>query len=70
MRIAVTVVIDMTDEQLRAYAAAHGLPEPLRAKNVVDDVQPRVLAAVRDSSTFGETGDGHGARRADVTLKR
>ena len=38
MRIAVTVVIDMTDEQLRAYAAAHGLPEPLRAKNVVDDV--------------------------------
>jgi hypothetical protein len=73
MRIQVPLVIDMTDEQVSRYAAEYGLPEgggKLRARDVVEHVQRRALTCVQDSEAFGETGDGHGTRSADVNLKR
>jgi hypothetical protein len=73
MRIPVTVVIDMTDEQVTVYADKHGLPRDggrLYAREVVADVQGYVLACVQDSAAFGETGAGEDARGADVTIKR
>ncbi len=70
MRVAVTVVAGLDDGQLEAYAAACGLPRPVRADDVVDDVRGRVLAAVQDSAAFGETVSEQGRHRADVSLKR
>lgn len=70
MRIAVTVVVDMTDEQVQAYAAEYGLPRKggrLYAREVVEDVRSQVLTGIRDSTAFGETGVG--TRGADVSLK-
>jgi hypothetical protein len=69
-RIPVSTVVELDDGQLEAYAAAHALPRPIRAKDVVDDVRDRVLATVRDSAAFGAPDDGPGSRRADVSLKR
>ncbi len=73
MRIAVTVVIDMNDEQEAAYAEENGLPRSggrVYARDVVEHVRSCVLGLVRDSPAFGETGDGAGTRGADVALKR
>lgn len=73
MRIPVTLVIDMDDEQVRAYAAEYGLPRDggrLMAKEVVEDVRSYVLTAVQDSPAFGEIGDGKGTRGAEVSIKR
>jgi hypothetical protein len=73
MRIAIPLVIDMTDEQVEQYAAEYGLPASngkVRARDVVDDVRSYVLTCVQDSAAFGETGTGDGTRGADVTIKR
>ena len=73
MRIAVTLVIDMTDEQVQQYADEYGLPAKggrLYTREVVEDVQRYVLTSVQDSPAFGETGDGNGTRGATVDIKR
>lgn len=73
MRIQIPLVIEMTDEQVAEYAAEQGLPHhtgPLRAKDIMEDVQAYVLTAIQDSAAFGETGDGRGTRAADVSIKR
>ena len=70
MRIAVTLVIEMTDEQVAAYADEYGLPRKggkLMAKEVVEDVRSYVLTGIQDSAAFGEAGDG--TRGADVSIK-
>jgi len=72
MRVTVTVVIEMTGEQVRDYASSYGLPREggtLRARHVVEDVREYVLNAVGESPAFGETGQGDGTRAATVTLK-
>jgi hypothetical protein len=64
MRIAVTVVIDMTDQQAADYATANRMPAEtgrVYAREVVERVRAGVLADVR----AGELGDF-----ADVSLKR
>jgi hypothetical protein len=63
VRIQVPIVIEMTDEQVKQYAAEHGLPADggrLYAKEVVADVQSYVLTCIQDSAAFG----------AEVTIKR
>jgi hypothetical protein len=73
MRIPVTLVIDMTDQQVEQYAAEYGLPAKggrLYAREVVEDVRRYVLTQVQDSAAFGEAGDGTGARGAAVSIKR
>jgi hypothetical protein len=63
MRIQVPLVIEMTDEQVKRYAAEYGLPHhdgPLRAKDIVEDVRSSVL-----SDAQGIFGDF-----ADVSIKR
>jgi hypothetical protein len=75
MRIAIPLVIEMTDEQVEQYAAEYGLPLPVsdgkvRARDVVDDVRSYVLTCIQDSTAFGETGVGDGTRGADVAIKR
>lgn len=65
MRIAVTLVIEMTDEQVKVYADEYGLAKPgfrLYARDVVEDVRSAVLAAIQGSPVFCEGG-------ADITLK-
>ena len=69
MRIQIPLVIEMTDEQVAAYAAEYGLSLPVRAKDIVDDVRSYVLTAIQDSPAFGEIGDGDGTRSADVSIK-
>jgi hypothetical protein len=72
MRIPVTLIIDMTDAQVQDYAEVQGIPlvnggKPY-AKDIVEDVRRYVLAAVRDSPAFGQTGLG--TRAANVTIKQ
>ena len=63
MRIAITLVIEMSDQQVKDYADAYGLPLPIRAKDIVDDVRRQVLTGIQDSTAFGDGG-------ADVSIKR
>jgi hypothetical protein len=70
MRIAVTLVIEMSDEQVQGYADEYGLPRKggrLYAREVVEDVRSQVLTGIADSTAFGERGDG--TRGADVSIK-
>lgn len=53
MRIQVPLVIEMTGEQVREYAAERGLGGT-RAKTVVDDVRASILTGVQD--LFGDSG--------------
>jgi hypothetical protein len=65
IRVAVTVVVEMTGPQTEAYAADQGLPHDggqLYARHVVADVQRYVLASVQELPGFA--GD-----RAAVALK-
>jgi hypothetical protein len=66
VRIAFTVVIEMTDEQVERYADDCGLPRTaagkVMAKDVVADVRSYVLEQVRESPQFG-------AGSADVSIK-
>lgn len=69
MRIQIPLVIEMSDAQVRQYAVEYGLPHhdgPLRAKDIVEDVQAYVLTAIQDSAAFGECA---GIRGADVSIK-
>jgi hypothetical protein len=68
VRVQVSLDINMTAEQVRAYAADHGLPHPHRVKDVVSEVRGYVLSCVRDSAAFG--ADGAGGRKADVSIRR
>jgi hypothetical protein len=61
IRVQVPLVIEMTPEQLQAYAADYGLAD-LRAKTIVDDVRSYVLSCVQDSAAFTDGG-------ADVSIK-
>lgn len=73
MRIQIPIVVDMTDEQVQAYALEYGLPKDggkLMTREVVDDVRSHVLTLVQDCAAFGEIGDGKGTRGADVSIKR
>lgn len=67
MRIAVTVIIEMSDAQIAAYAEEYGIPQQPtghhRAKDIVDDVRSQVLTGISGSTAFGD-----GA--ADVSIKR
>lgn len=59
MRIAITLVIEMSDEQRERYAAEFGLPHdggPLRAKDIVADVRNAVLSDIQGGTT-GEFAD-------------
>jgi hypothetical protein len=63
--VSVTVRIEMTGDQVAAYASEHGLPReggPLRARHIVEDVRSYVLTAIHGSAAFGEAS-------ATVTLK-
>lgn len=65
MRIAITLVIEMTDKQVADYAGEYGLPRDggrLMAKEVVEDVNEYVLGAVSQSPAFYNGG-------ADITIK-
>jgi hypothetical protein len=56
IRIPVTVVIEMSDDQQASYVANVGLPfhdGPLRAKDVVESVRGYILTAVSESAEFG-----------------
>jgi len=55
IRVQVPLVIEMTPQQVAEYALDNGLPRaggPLRAREVVADVQAYVLAAVQEASAF------------------
>ena len=74
MRIAITLIIEMTDVQVEQYADVHSIPcansgKPY-AKEVVEDVRSYVLTRIQDSPAFGEIGYGSEARGASVTIKR
>jgi hypothetical protein len=63
VRIAVTVICEMTDQQVKDYAAEHGLPERgriLYAREVVGHVRSKVLSDLNRTS-LGEY--------ADITIK-
>lgn len=65
IRIPVTLVIEMDDEQQAAYVAEVGLPfhdGPLRARDVVGHVRSYVLSQIQESGDFGDDG-------ATVTIK-
>lgn len=65
MRIAVTVVVEMSDDQVAGYALEYGLPRQggkLYAREVVEDVRSYVLGCVQQSAAFTEGG-------ADVSIK-
>lgn len=66
IRIPVTLVIEMDDEQLREYLADAEIPAArsghVRARDIVQDVREYVLAAVTNSGAFM-------GRRATVTIK-
>ena len=66
MRIPVTLVIEMTDEQAEQYAGDYGLERAgngrVMAKTIVEDVRSYVLCAVQNSPAFLEG--------ADVSIKR
>ena len=73
MRVPVTLVIEMTDEQVSQYAAERGIPAGdgwQYAREVAADVRSYVLTVVQDSAVLGETGDGDGTRGAAVSIKR
>jgi hypothetical protein len=74
MRIPVTIVVDMTDAQVEAYADEYGLPRndagKVMARTIAQDVRSYVLTTVQESAAFGEIGDGNGTRAADVSIKR
>ena len=67
MRIAVTLVIDMTDQQVADYADHAGIPvQPtghFRARDIAENVRGLAFAAV--SGTFDGVGSG-----ADISIKR
>lgn len=72
IKVQVPLVIEMTGEQVAAYAEEYGLPKeggPLRARHIVEDVRAYVLTCVQDSAAFGEIGLGDGTRAADVSIK-
>jgi hypothetical protein len=64
VRFPVPLVIDMTDDQLRQWAEATGVPRTgdgsVRAKDAVDAVRAQVLAAVQ--AVLGQ--------HADISIKR
>jgi len=61
VRIQVPLVIEMDDNQVKAYVLEASLPHhdgPLRTKNIVEDVRAYVLSSIQ------------GLLDADVTIKR
>lgn len=62
IRIPVTLVIEMDDDQLASYANLNGLGEKPRAKDVVTEVRSYVLTCIQDAGDF--TGGA-----ADVSIK-
>lgn len=67
MRIQIPIVIEMTDEQVEAYADDFGLPRngagKVMAKDIVDDIRSYVLTEIQGSAAFGEGC-------ADVSIKQ
>lgn len=67
MRIAVTLVIELSDQQVADYAERAGIPQQatghFRAKDIVDDVRGYVRNCIQDSAAFGDSG-------ADISIKR
>ena len=67
MRIPITLVIEMTEQQVENYADEYGLPRngagTVMAKDIVDDVRSYVLTEIQGSAAFGEGC-------ADVSIKR
>jgi hypothetical protein len=58
--VQIPIVVQMTDEMERKWAADNELPLPPRAKDTVDSVQGYVLSQVQGSAL---------GRFADVSLK-
>ena len=59
MRTVVSLVIEMTDEQVKGYVAEFGLPfhdGPLRARDVVSSVREAVLNDIQ-CGTVGQFAD-------------
>jgi hypothetical protein len=69
IRIPVTVVIELDDEQQAEFAEYRGLGKNPRAKDVVASVHAYVLTHIRGAPAFGLTGDGTGGRGAHVSIK-
>ena len=67
MRIAVTLVIEMSDQDVADYALEHGVPQQptghFRARDIVDDVRGYVLTQIKGSASFYDSA-------ADITIKR
>jgi hypothetical protein len=63
IRIPVTVVVELGDEQEAAYRESFDLPVPTRARDLVESVRADVLHAVRSRGC--RVGEG----RATVTIK-
>ena len=51
--VQIPIVVSFTDEQEREWAADNGLPFPVRAKDVVDNVQSYALLSLQ-GSTLGQ----------------
>jgi hypothetical protein len=66
IRIPVTLVVEMDDDQLREYLADAEVPAApsghVRARDIVKDVREYTLAAVANSGAFM-------GGRADVSIK-
>ena len=58
--VQIPLVVTLTDEQEREWAADNELPQPPRAKDTVDSVQGYVLSQVQGSAL---------GRFADVSVK-
>jgi hypothetical protein len=57
IRIPVTLVIELDDDQQAEYVATTGLPHhdgPLRAKDVVESVRSYILTRISESADLGD----------------
>jgi hypothetical protein len=66
IRIPVTVVVEMDDEQQAEFVRHAALDAPVRAKDIVREVRARALGAVADAPGFGIFA---GTRGAEVSIK-
>lgn len=73
MKVVIPVVVEMTDEQVAAYANEYGLTPPGSGpyvREIAADIREYVLGCVQESAAFGEIGDGYGTRGAEVSIRR
>jgi len=69
IRIPVTLVIEMDDEQQAVYAEYEGRGDRPHAQDFVDSVRQRALSSVRDHAPFAADPFSHEGG-ATVTIKK